>query len=55
MLCAFVRKTVKFLARVVCMGKSVWFFVNVKVCSPIMVIRVGSGEQTDDWVDLKID
>ena len=33
------------------MGTPVWFFVNVKVCSPIMVIRVGN-RQMD--IDLKI-
>ena len=32
----------KFHASVVCTGKLVWFLVNVKVCSSIMVIRVGN-------------
>ena len=48
MLCAIVRKTVKFLASAVCMGKPVWFFVNVKVCAPIMVIGVGNRQMEND-------
>ena len=40
LLCAIVRETVNFLASVVCMGKHVLFFVNVKVCFPRLVIHV---------------
>ena len=32
------------------MSKPVWFFVNVKVCAPIMVIGVGNGQME---IDLK--
>ena len=48
----YVRETVKFLASVICMGKHVCFFVNVKVCAPIMVIGVGNGQMD---IDLKND
>ena len=41
-------ETVKFLASVVCMGKLVWFFVNVKVCASIMVIGVGNRQMEID-------
>ena len=46
------KRTVKFLASVVCTEKPVWFLVNVKVCSPIMVISVGNRQME---IDLKKD
>ena len=56
----YVRETVKFLASVICKGKPVWSFVNVKVCAPIMVIGVGNGQMDIDFnndyqVDFKND
>ena len=48
LLCVIVRETVTFLASVVCMGKPVWFFVNVKVCAPIMVIGVWNRKTEND-------
>ena len=44
--------TVKFLACAECMDKPVLFFVNVKVCAPIMVIGVGNRQME---IDLKND
>ena len=52
LLCAILRETVRFLASAVCMGKPVWFFVNVKVCAPIMVIGMGNRQVE---IDLKKD
>ena len=47
-MCHCKRETVKFLASAVCMGKSVWFFVNVKVCAPIVAIGVGNRQMEID-------
>ena len=48
LLCAIVRKTVKFLASVVFFGKPIWFFVKVNVCASIMVIGVWNRQTEND-------